>query len=257
MRDQITSSFTSFNGCTIESPTLSLYWMNSYHSWHKYSPCGDDVSRNIARSKGQKSRSHRSFEILAMWVIAVSPLWFRIYRIDSLHMRHKYKPRRDYVSRNIFSSKGQRSRSHGSFDVCAVWGFAVSGLCDLFASHYTDVTMSLMASQMTSLGIVYSTVHLGADQRKHQSTASLTFVWRIHRGPVNSPHKRPVTRKMFPFDDVIMIMWQNATHYRTMYYALFQIKRSRSHGCLLCGSMPVWPTRFISGINTTHVTMTS
>ena len=45
---------------------------------------------------------------------------------------------------------------------------------------------------------------LGADQRKHQSSASLAFVREIHRGPVNSPHKWPVTRKIFPFDDVIM-----------------------------------------------------
>ena len=43
-----------------------------------------------------------------------------------------------------------------------------------------------------------------ADQRKHQSSAPLAFVRRIHRGSVNSPHKGPVTRKMFPFDDVIM-----------------------------------------------------
>ena len=45
----------------------------------------------------------------------------------------------------------------------------------------------------------------GADQRKHQSSASLALVRGIHRWPVNSPHKGPVTRKMFPFDDVIMI----------------------------------------------------
>ena len=44
----------------------------------------------------------------------------------------------------------------------------------------------------------------GADQRKHQSSASLAFVRGIHRWPVNSPHKGPVTRKMFPFDDVIL-----------------------------------------------------
>ena len=44
----------------------------------------------------------------------------------------------------------------------------------------------------------------GADQRKCQSSASLAFVRGIHRGPVNSPHKGPVTQKMFPFDDVIM-----------------------------------------------------
>ena len=51
---------------------------------------------------------------------------------------------------------------------------------------------------------LYSTVYSGADQRKLQSSASLAFVRGIHRWPVNSPHKRPVTRKMFPFDDVIM-----------------------------------------------------
>ena len=63
-----------------------------------------------------------------------------------------------------------------------------------------------MASQITSLTIVYSNVYSGSDQRKHQSSASLAFVRGIHRGPVNSPHKWPVTRKMFPFDDVIMRM---------------------------------------------------
>ena len=70
--------------------------------------------------------------------------------------------------------------------------------------HYDDVIMGTIASQITSLTIVYSTVYSGADQSKHQSSASLAFVWGIHRGPVNSPHKWPVTRKMFPFDDVIM-----------------------------------------------------
>ena len=74
----------------------------------------------------------------------------------------------------------------------------------LYENHYNDVIMSLIASQITSLTIVYSTVSSDADQRKHQSSASLAFVRGIHRGPVNSPHKWPVTRKMFPFDDVIM-----------------------------------------------------
>ena len=70
--------------------------------------------------------------------------------------------------------------------------------------HYDDVIMGPIASQITSLTFVYSTVYSGSDQSKHQSSASLAFVWGIHRGPVNSPHKGPVTRKMFPFDDVIM-----------------------------------------------------
>ena len=70
--------------------------------------------------------------------------------------------------------------------------------------HYGDVIMGAIASQITRLIIVYSTVYSDAGQRKHQSSASLAIVWGIHRGPVNSPHKWPVTRKMFPFDDVIM-----------------------------------------------------
>ena len=72
--------------------------------------------------------------------------------------------------------------------------------------HYSNVIMGAIASQITSFTTVYSTVYSDADQRKHQSPASLDFVRGIHRGPVNSPHKWPVTRKMFPFDDIIMII---------------------------------------------------
>ena len=71
--------------------------------------------------------------------------------------------------------------------------------------HNDDVIMDTIASLITSLTFVYSTVHSDADQRKYQSPASLAFVWGIHRGPMNSPHKWSVTRKMFPFDDVIML----------------------------------------------------
>ena len=70
--------------------------------------------------------------------------------------------------------------------------------------HHSDVMMGTMASQITSLTIVYSTVYSGTDQRKHQGSASLAFVRGTQRRPVNFPHKGPVTLKMFPFDDVIM-----------------------------------------------------
>ena len=63
--------------------------------------------------------------------------------------------------------------------------------------HYSDVIMGTMVSQITNFTIVSSTVYSSADQRKHQSSASLAFVRGIHRWPVNSPHKWPVTRKMF------------------------------------------------------------
>ena len=76
----------------------------------------------------------------------------------------------------------------------------------LLTLHYGYVIMGAIASQITSLTIVYSTVYLDADQITHQSSASLAFVRGIHRGPVNSPHKWPVTREMFPVDDVIMVL---------------------------------------------------
>ena len=70
--------------------------------------------------------------------------------------------------------------------------------------HYNDVIMSATASQMTGVTTIYLIVCWGDDQRKHQSSASLAFMWGIHLWPVISPHERPVTRKVIPFDDVIM-----------------------------------------------------
>ena len=74
----------------------------------------------------------------------------------------------------------------------------------LIPIHYNDVIMNAIASQITGVSIIHSTVGSGADQRKHQSSASPAFVRAIQRWPVNSPHKRPVTREMFPFDGVSM-----------------------------------------------------
>ena len=65
--------------------------------------------------------------------------------------------------------------------------------------------MNAIASQITGVSIVSSPVCSGTDQRKHQSSASLTFVREIHLSLVNSPHRGPLTRKMFPFDGVIML----------------------------------------------------
>ena len=96
------------------------------------------------------------------------------------------------------------------------------------SSHYNDVIVLIaMASQMTSITDVYSTVHLGADQRKHQSSASLAFVLGIQRWPVNSLHKGPVTRKMFPFDDVIM--GENASVFTRQYVNIIMITHGASH----------------------------
>ena len=78
----------------------------------------------------------------------------------------------------------------------------LSHISDL--SHYGDVIISAMESQITSVSVVCPTVCSGVDQRKHQIPSSLAIVRGIHRSPVDSLHKGPVTRKMFPFDDVII-----------------------------------------------------
>ena len=70
--------------------------------------------------------------------------------------------------------------------------------------HYNDVIWARWRLKSPASWMFTQPFFQGADQRKHQRSASLAFVRGIHRWPVNSPHKGPVTRKMFPFDDVIM-----------------------------------------------------
>ena len=84
------------------------------------------------------------------------------------------------------------------------WGLAIffrGLLC-----HYSDVIMGVMASQITSLPIVYSSVYSGADQIKHQSSASLTYVRGIHRWSVNSPHKRPLA-SLYYIPNTLFFVW--------------------------------------------------
>ena len=130
--------------------------------------------------------------------------------------------------------------------MCQIWQqydiVVVVNTCTF--SHYSDVIMGAIASLITNLTTVYSTVYSDADQRKHQSHASLAFVWGIHRGPMNSPHKWPVTRKMFPFDDVIiytiiaifksfkLYYVRHSAHQQKTYRYLFQwtARVTRQHG---------------------------
>ena len=99
------------------------------------------------------------------------------------------------------------SRNSNSFVKKCIWKVSsakLRPLCSGFNSHYSDVIMSAMVSQITGVYINCTTICSGPDQRKHQSSASLDFVRGIHLWTVDSPHKWPVTGEMFPFDDVIM-----------------------------------------------------
>ena len=132
-----------------------------------------------------------------------------------------------------------RAIVHYVIPVSIVWNFGNyfchrwQGIANSVKTYYcSDVIMSAMASRITTLTIGYSTVYSGADQRKHQSSAPLAFGRLIHRWPLNSSHTGPVTRKMFPFDDVIMRVvihsptiqtYMNGNSYRYIHW----LKRAR------------------------------
>ena len=104
--------------------------------------------------------------------------------------------------------------------------------------------MSAMASQIANLTTVYSIVYLGADQRKHQSSASLAFVKGIHRWPVNSPQKGPVARKMFPFDDVIMLLGYETVYVMMAYQSDTKPEYLRKHKGIHIGTNEVLSRRW-------------
>ena len=115
-----------------------------------------------------------------------------------------------------------------------------------FVPHYDDVIMGEMASQITSLMIVYSTVYSDVDQRKPQSSVSLAFVRGIKRGPVNSPHKWPVTWKKFPFHNGIMLIKISGTFVIICSYMYFL------NQCCELGTWE-WPLCENIGYKKTHV----
>ena len=91
------------------------------------------------------------------------------------------------------------------------WGKTQLSVGNYKRQRYRDVIMSAMASQITSVLIVCSNVCSGADQGKHQNPRVNGLCEGDHRWPVDSHHQGPVTRKMFPFDDVIMNKTANRT----------------------------------------------
>ena len=108
-----------------------------------------------------------------------------------------------------------------------------------YHDHYNDVIMGVMASQIISVSIVCSNVCSRADLRNHQSSASLALRG-IHRWPVNSPHIGPVTRKMFPFDEVMLkfhewskvVYWgvhATVTQYFVIFYAILSSSNLKFH----------------------------
>ena len=153
-----------------------------------------------------------------------------------LKLNHVSKRGARDMSFNPCKSVGCNTQPYSSNAVKLMWLFS-------FPLHFCDAIMSAMASPITSLAIVYSAVHSDADKRNHQSYVSLAFVRGTHRWPVNSPYKGTVTRKMFPFDDVIM-----CGYYSVSLYMLYS----------KIGEVHLWPTflppkrRFYHTLNLDH-----
>ena len=139
----------------------------------------------------------RSHYLNQCWLIVSEVLWHSLRRVHSKYSDISYWDLFKYHAAKIITSFSQASLAELNCNENR-WPSTNTEL------HYNDVIMGTIASQITRLTIVYSTVYSDADQRKYQSSASLAFVRGIHRRPVNTPHKWPVTRKIFPFDDVIM-----------------------------------------------------
>ena len=98
------------------------------------------------------------------------------------------------------------------------------------APHYNDVIMNALASQITSITIVYATVYSDADQSKHQSSASLVFLWGIHRDRWIPHTKGQLRGKCFHLmtssclDDIIMSSNVVACSTKKLHY-FFSFKR--------------------------------
>ena len=124
--------------------------------------------------------SYKALPEMRMWKLFLSPMLLEFVT----HPSSFSSP--DPTCRNLKNVEMMRS-------VTARW----------HPSYYWDVIMGAMSYKITSLTSVYSTVYTGADKINHQSFASLAIVLGIHRWPVNSPHKWPVTQK------TVSIWWRH------------------------------------------------
>ena len=123
-----------------------------------------------------------------LYMFASSPSWWLISVPAVLNTKYQHAVLESYAVADEYSATVQQKSDW--LQMC-------------YDTHYNDVIMSAMASQITSLTIVYSNVYSDADQRKHQSSASLAFTGNSP-GTGEFPAQMASTRKMFPFDDVMM-----------------------------------------------------
>ena len=169
---------------------------------------------------------------ILLWIANQAYLWFRSLPILCLSRKHEYKAAHDY-NVHLPCVTNSLPKWHNILHITMHRKYHLFWYATNHHNHYSDVIMSTMTSQISSLTIVYLSFYSNTDQRKHQSSASLAFVWGIHRSPVNSPHKWPVTRKMFPFNDVIItnIFYLAEGHGKVIASCIFLCGMYFTHPC--------------------------
>ena len=200
------------------------------------SPVTDEFSAQWRNNERDGISNHQPHACLLNWKYQSSASLAFVQRIHRWPVNSSHK---GPVMRKIFPfddviMKRKCSNVDYFVTIGCTWGghAQMIGMHDFV--HYGDVIMGAIAFQITSLTIVYSTVDPDAHQRKLQSSASLFFVRGIHRGPVNSPHKWPITRKMFPFDDVFdvylrMHLWNIHEGFNYAWYSLMPAHKVKYH----------------------------
>ena len=141
-------------------------------------------------------------------------------------------------------SRGLVARRHPSFDISRPMNKMSDILWKTYSSafdayirqrtspaFYMQRTLQWRHNERHGVSNHLKIVHSTADQRKHQSSASLAFVRGIHRWLVNFPHKWPVKRKLFPLDDVIMKSTRDVAPLRTRWINVLYANKRYNGTC--------------------------
>ena len=146
------------------------------------------VLAHILRFVCGRNLWHRSFSLWAH----IDYRYLMFERIASLLRRCAMLNNAIDFQRTLYSFHLLHSKDHKTI-LCANTTIDHEDIEDMAYFGENVHNFALQWCHNERVSIVYSTVCSGTDQCKHQSSASLAF-----------PHKGPVTREIFPLDDVIM-----------------------------------------------------
>ena len=108
----------------------------------------------------------------------------------------------------------------------------MANICDV--NHYDGIIMGVIASQMTSLAIVFSTVYLDTDQRKHQSSASLAFCVG------NSPEAGEIPAQVASNAENVSIWWRHHVLIQARWDLMYGISMETSWQCVCKANWLHW-----------------